>query len=424
MLPDIAKFCRSCGERQQLESSREPIREPAPEPVAQTSIPTNERNLSGAATATATARTPLETPISPTAAPPSFESTRAPSFGEEVAVLDEKTKAQHPPNINRRTETQAPYEQPTWPQKKGGGYAWKIAAWVLCGCIVIVGASATGLYLYKAEIQEANAKAAALLAAEQAKVREEKAALLAREAQMNSEKARINKQEEEQKVERERQAAANVVATPVVAEASPIKTSSGESAIALSTNCSDLESCTDAALFAVSPRDAMALEVAIARIDALEKPTRGNRRAARRSNEQGLQQLEMGNLSEAMELLAKAAIEDPADVEIMSNLGEAAIRGKSVVLAQKALQLATLLNPRRAVTWVANAELMLQKGGASAQLAPRALLLAYEYSGNREKTIAYFDGKAISSDSEDVRRLYDSTSKRIRVEVEGLRTGG
>lgn len=423
-LPDTARFCRSCGERHLGKLAANPNGNP--EQTKQTSSSSINRTQAGdAGVAPLVKAAPLQ-PISAAQGLTSIEAPRPLSFGEEAAAVSERPKAQQPPKIRRNNSAQAPAGLAHESQKdpKSGALGWKTAAGVVGSCLVVVGASVAGLYLYNAQVREENAKTATTLAIEQEKVRAEKEALVAREAQINNEKARISKQEEEQRLERERQAAAVAAAT---AEPEPLESASQSSPsknpLSQATNCVDIASCTSAALSAVGPKDAMALELALAKIDEFEKPARGSRKIARKLNEQGLQQLEAGNLAAALELLGRAAVEDPADVEIMSNLAGAAVRAKSTALAESALHMAIRLNPRRTITWVAYAEYSLQKGGNAALLAPKALLLAYEYSGNQEKTLNYFDEKAISSDSEQLRRLYESTSKVARIALASAPAG-
>jgi tetratricopeptide (TPR) repeat protein len=149
-------------------------------------------------------------------------------------------------------------------------------------------------------------------------------------------------------------------------------------------------------LQATDPRKPEVINIAAARIGEFSKPPKGSRNAARNLNVKGLSEFKKGNVDEASLLLQQAATLDPSDVEIQSNLGLALLRANRLAGAQVALRAALALNPRRTGAWVPMAEYFFEEGDSAK--ATSSLLLAYEFSENREKTRKYFEGKAGATD--------------------------
>jgi hypothetical protein len=67
------------------------------------------------------------------------------------------------------------------------------------------------------------------------------------------------------------------------------------------------------------------------------------------------------------------------------------------------------INPRRTSSWVPMADVLFEIGDSNSAMA--ALLLAYEFSENKEKTKTFFDGKAGSSDR--IASLYAQALEKI-----------
>lgn len=168
--------------------------------------------------------------------------------------------------------------------------------------------------------------------------------------------------------------------------------------------CDDFNRCVDIMLAATDPRSPETIGVAVARIGEMPKPQKGNRKVARELNSKGLEAFRKGDLSSASSLLGRGALEDPADVEIQSNLGLVLVRERRLPEAKIALTNAITLNPRRTGAWIPMAELFFESG--ETEKSKGALLLAWEFSENREKTVAYFEKQAV--DDGKMRVVYSS----------------
>ena len=173
--------------------------------------------------------------------------------------------------------------------------------------------------------------------------------------------------------------------------------------------CGDFDSCFEVMLQATDPRRPESISVAAARIGELQKPAKGNRKAARDLNTKGLSEFRKDNFAGAAKHLQQAANEDPSDVEVQSNLGLALLRANRLAGAQVALKSALSINPRRTSTWVPMAEYFFEAGDSVKAIA--SLLLAYEFSENREKTRTFFDSKAGVADRNAV--IYTLALKTI-----------
>ena len=173
--------------------------------------------------------------------------------------------------------------------------------------------------------------------------------------------------------------------------------------------CGDFYECFNLMVQSADPRNPEAISVAAARIAEFQKPLRGNRKIARELNAKGLAAFKNGNFVEAVTLLQQSSSEDPGDVEILSNLGLALLKANRAQDARQALRSSLAINPRRTSAWVPMADALFEIGDSHSALA--ALLLAYEFSENREKTRSFFDGK--SGSSERVASLYTQALKKI-----------
>ena len=176
--------------------------------------------------------------------------------------------------------------------------------------------------------------------------------------------------------------------------------------------CQGISACKEAMLAAAWPLNSEALRPAIERIRQSEMAPRGNRKAARALNENALTAMNANNNNEAIKMLRQAVIEDPADVEIWSNLGFIALRADDFDLATDALERAIQLDPQRTSTWIPLAEALLMKG--SLESSVRALLLGYAFSANKEKTVIFLEEKSVSAERYGMRSAYADALVRIK----------
>lgn len=122
--------------------------------------------------------------------------------------------------------------------------------------------------------------------------------------------------------------------------------------------------------------------------DSKPKPARGDKKTARALNEEALKLLRSGDFSTAIERLTVASKADSGDAEVLGNLGYAYLMIQRFSDAKTALERALELAPTRSATWGNLGEAHAGLGDEAAAIA--ALRLAYHFSRNREKTIAYF----------------------------------
>ena len=173
----------------------------------------------------------------------------------------------------------------------------------------------------------------------------------------------------------------------------------------LQASCATAVSCAkDMLNFARSENLAGAMQAASA-IDALAKPARGDRTNARKLNQTGLAALNESKTDDAVHLLEQANRLDPGDEEIISNLAYAYAMNGQLAQAEDTAVLALALNPRRTSIWAPLA-VTLQKEKRPDQ-AIEAMWLAYQFSADKQKTLAFLDAHVTSERDPDVKSLYE-----------------
>ena len=240
---------------------------------------------------------------------------------------------------------------------------------------------------------------------DEAKLAKEQAAAEIAKAKAETSAAQQAAQKAEEQNEQMKQQATTQVAQPPQTSVNDL--------LARAAKCS-ISDCIGIMVLAAQPRNPEAIQVAAGRYGEFNTLKTGDRPAARALNNQGLAQLRAGNVNGAIDLLNRAALTDPNDSEIMGNLGYALVQAGRLDEADKALNLALLINPRRTATWGAVAEFFAKKPNG-AENATRCLLLGYEFSGNRDKTLSFFTDSASTSDRPEMRPIYAEAVRRIRV---------
>ena len=132
-------------------------------------------------------------------------------------------------------------------------------------------------------------------------------------------------------------------------------------------------------------------------IETIQKPSTGDRKAARKLNDQGLSALQSGNYPSAIEILRRATALDPADVEVQNNFVYALLKAKLIPEAEKEAGALLTQSPGRSSAWANLAEIYAIKGLELE--ASSALILAFQFSGNKDKTLTFLNEKVVSSDS-------------------------
>ena len=162
--------------------------------------------------------------------------------------------------------------------------------------------------------------------------------------------------------------------------------------LAQASGCETSGACVTAMLAGAMPRRADVVQAALGRLGLLDKPEQGDRKAARELNKQALALFNGSDYGGAVALFEQASRTDPRDAEIKSNLGLALVKRGKGTEATMALLSALELDPRRSSAWAPMAEaLELQQLDAQAL---QSLMLAYEFSGNKQKTVDYFRARS------------------------------
>lgn len=178
-------------------------------------------------------------------------------------------------------------------------------------------------------------------------------------------------------------------------------------------SCADAARCVHVMLTAASPRRADAIQAAATRLVAFKTVTVGDRKTARQLNTKALQKFSTGAFQEAVDLLTQAADEDPQDVEIKSNLGLAQVRAGQPKDAIASLTKALMLDPRRSSAWAPLAEAYEQS--EQKVDAAHALLLSYEFSANKQKSLEFLRDRAAKPElSDSLRGVYASALKVVQ----------
>lgn len=178
-------------------------------------------------------------------------------------------------------------------------------------------------------------------------------------------------------------------------------------------SCADAARCVRVMLTAASPRRADAIQAAATRMVTFETVAVGDRKTARQLNTKALQKFSTGAFQEAVDLLTQAAGADPQDVEIKSNLGLAQVRAGQPKDAIASLMKALMLDPRRSSAWAPLAEAYEQS--EQKVDAAHALLLSYEFSANKQKSLEFLRDRAAKPElSDSARGVYASALKVVQ----------
>jgi tetratricopeptide (TPR) repeat protein len=86
-------------------------------------------------------------------------------------------------------------------------------------------------------------------------------------------------------------------------------------------------------------------------IETLPKPARGDRKAARLQNDKGLEAVKNERFDQALQYFLTASQLDPGDVEIVNNVGFAALKAGNLPDAATYLGKALSMAPSRASAW-------------------------------------------------------------------------
>lgn len=169
-------------------------------------------------------------------------------------------------------------------------------------------------------------------------------------------------------------------------------------------DCQAIGACVQHTLAAAARNDLDGVRRTATRIDALPKPDLGNKAVARKLNAAALEALKADDVAGAIAQLRQARQENPQDVEIAANLGFALVKANEPDTAQAVLVEAVLLNPRRSATWTPLAEALALNG--QMEQAQAALWVAFQWSGNRERSLNFYLDRSAKETRPALAQLY------------------
>jgi LSD1 subclass zinc finger protein len=135
-----------------------------------------------------------------------------------------------------------------------------------------------------------------------------------------------------------------------------------------------------------------------------------DRTAARAANIEGKAALQANNYAAAIDAFRRGVAADPADIELLNNLGYAF---EEAGQQQDAIDTITnVLNrvPRRTAAW-ANLASSLAESGHLPE-AKAALSVAVHYTGNRDRTLAFLQEQAATGRSDAIRQVSAAVSQQ------------
>ena len=141
------------------------------------------------------------------------------------------------------------------------------------------------------------------------------------------------------------------------------------------------------------------------KIESLPKPATGDRKTSRKLNEQGLTALKTEDFAQAIAALKSATSADPADVEVLNNYVYALIKAGRLQDAESEAGRLLTMSPGRSSAWANLAEVYALKDRKEEAVA--ALILAFQFSSNKDRTINFLNDRSADSTSP-----LQSTAKR------------
>ena len=133
------------------------------------------------------------------------------------------------------------------------------------------------------------------------------------------------------------------------------------------------------------------------KIEAFPKPITGDRKAARKLNDQGLVALKSDDFAQALTVLKNAVATDPADVEILNNYVYTLIKAKRLQDAESEAGRLLTISPGRSSAWANLAEVYALKNKNEEAVA--ALVLAFQFSSNKDRTVTFLNDRASDTNS-------------------------
>lgn len=188
---------------------------------------------------------------------------------------------------------------------------------------------------------------------------------------------------------------------PVAAAAPVMPTAERSSA---PNDCTTVVICVQQTLAAARDADIDQVRKIATTLDSMPKPNLGNRPIARQLNQSGIEALKRDDLPVALDKLRQALAENPRDVEVAGNLGFAMVKSGQAAEAVEVLQAAVVIDPRRTSTWTPLAEAYALAGRR--EDARAALWVSFQWSGNREKSLSFYQDRMARETRPQLQALY------------------
>lgn len=147
----------------------------------------------------------------------------------------------------------------------------------------------------------------------------------------------------------------------------------------------------------VDAMNPMKLAEAKGLLEQLTKPVSGDRKVARSLNERGLEFFNKENYLDAIEFFKQAISFDSADIEVRNNYVYALAKAKKTAEAEREAGILLTYAPGRSSGWANLGEIYADKGQAT--LAASALVVAFQFSSNKDKTLTYLKEKSAAADN-------------------------
>jgi Tfp pilus assembly protein PilF/uncharacterized protein YecT (DUF1311 family) len=136
-------------------------------------------------------------------------------------------------------------------------------------------------------------------------------------------------------------------------------------------------------------------------LENLPKPTKGDRKAARKINEEALKLIQSQQYDQAVPLFAKASQTDPSDVEILNNYGFVLMMSNNLSQAETVLIKTLIMKPDRTSAWSNLGYAFALQG--KEDMATACYMNAYRFSKNPEKTLQFFKDQLAHENNPNLR---------------------
>src|SRR5918999_1147001 len=138
-------------------------------------------------------------------------------------------------------------------------------------------------------------------------------------------------------------------------------------------------------------------------------PKQGNRRAARAANDRGLSYLQGGQIVDAIKVFQEAYRANPADIEIVNNLGYAYFLNNDPVSAENYLLTALAMRWDRSAAWGNLGQTYVKKGQMADAVA--SFSNAYRFSRDVNQTHTYFLDRMEKENDVNLKQALRSATK-------------